>query len=105
MAIVCLRQISRRETTRRETTLRNSMFYVYLIKSLNNGDIYIGSCEDLFVRLKRHNGGYVRSTKAYCPWNLLEYEKYKTRSEAARRERFLKTGQQREFIKKKFRHS
>ncbi len=32
------------------------------------------------------------------PWEVLYYEEYKTRAEAMRRERFLKTGHGRNFI-------
>ena len=78
------------------------MFKVYYIKSSMNGDLYIGSCEDLRVRFHRHNAGYVKSTKSYRPWKLLGYEKFNTRQEAVKREKFLKTGQQKELLKKRF---
>ncbi|MBI3952393.1 MAG: GIY-YIG nuclease family protein [Candidatus Doudnabacteria bacterium] len=79
------------------------MFCVYFLKSLKNNDLYIGSCEDITVRLNRHNRGLVRSTKAYKPWYLVGQEEYNSRSDAVRRERSLKTGQQRELLKKKYR--
>ncbi|MFW0838109.1 MAG: GIY-YIG nuclease family protein [Candidatus Komeilibacteria bacterium] len=78
------------------------MLYVDYLKSLVNEYIYIGSCHDVKKRLVRHNGGYVKSTKAYRPGELLECEEYETRSEAFRWEKFLKTGQQREILKKKY---
>jgi putative endonuclease len=78
------------------------MFYVYFQKSLKNGDLYIGSCEDIEVRVNRHNKGLLRSTKTCRPWVLVGSEEYQTRSEAFRREMFLKTGQQKELLKKKF---
>ena len=78
------------------------MFYVYFIKSLKNGDIYVGSCEDLKVRLARHNGGKVKSTKGYRPWKLLGYKEFMTRGEAVKTEKFYKTGQQRELLKEKY---
>ena len=77
-------------------------YYTYILKSLVNNDIYIGSSEDLNKRLNVHNQGKVKSTKAYRPWILLEYEAYNSRSEAFRRERFLKTGQQKELLKKRY---
>lgn len=78
------------------------MFYVYFLKSQVNADLYIGSCENIDKRVKRHNSGLVKSTKAYVPWKLVGTESYNTRSEAVRRERFLKTGQQKELLKKGF---
>ncbi len=78
------------------------MFYVYFLKSIKNGDIYIGSCEDVNVRVARHNQGRVKSTKGYRPWKLLGFEECQVRSEAVKKERFYKTSQQRELLKKRF---
>ena len=66
------------------------MFYVYALKSLVNGDLCIGYCADLKVRLKRHNDKKIKSTKAYAPWNLVYYEAYKSEEDARKRERMLK---------------
>ena len=79
------------------------MFYIYFLKSLRNGDLYVGSCKDTRVRVARHNRGLVRSTKANRPWKLLGFEKALTRSDAVKREMFLKTGQQKELLKMKYR--
>ena len=78
------------------------MFYVYFLKSCKNNDIYVGSCENIEVRLANHNRGRVKSTKGYRPWQLLEYEEYPIRSEAVKKERFYKTGQQKEILRKKY---
>jgi putative endonuclease len=77
-------------------------YFTYVLKSQKNNDIYIGSCENVLVRLQRHNNGKVKSTKGYRPWNLLEYKEFNTRSEAVSYERFLKTHQQRDIIKEKY---
>lgn len=78
------------------------MYYVYLLKSLKNGDLYIGSTENIDNRIKLHNSGKVKSTKAYRPWTLLETRKFNIRSEAVKIERLLKTGQQKEILKRKY---
>ena len=78
------------------------MFYVYIIKSLKNRDIYVGSTDNINKRVKLHNAGKVRSTQFYKPWKLLEYKEFQTRSEAVKHERFLKTGQQKEGLKRKY---
>ena len=78
------------------------MYYVYFLRSLKNGDIYIGSTEDLGNRLRLHNAGKIKSTKAYRPWKLLGNEVYNSRSEAVRREMFLKSHQQKEILKSKY---
>ncbi len=78
------------------------MFYVYFIRSLKNKDIYIGSCQDVFIRFSRHNKGYVRSTKAYRPWELIHYEEHESRKKAMEMEMFYKSKEQRLLIKNKF---
>jgi putative endonuclease len=95
---VSLREISRRETKQPS----KNMYYVYFLKSKVNGDIYIGSCENVVKRVMRHNNGLVKSTKAYRPWVLLSQEEYPTRSEAMQKERYYKSGQQRELLKIRF---
>ena len=66
-------------------------FYVYVLKSQIFDRHYIGSCENLDVRLKRHNAGKVRSSKAYRPYQVIYSEAYDTRSQALKREKFFKT--------------
>ena len=80
------------------------MFYVYYLKSSKNGDIYIGSTKNLENRIRLHNFGKVRSTEFYKPWKLLNSEAYNSRSEAMKREMFLKTGQQKELLRRKYGH-
>ena len=77
-------------------------YYTYVLKSQKNGDFYVGSAEDVNIRLARHNNGGVRSTKGYRPWQLLESHSFETRSEAVRHEKFLKNHQQKEILKKKY---
>ena len=64
--------------------------------------MYIGSTANLKHRLSFHNSGKVKSTKAYCPWKLLESRRCDSRSEAVRLEKFLKTGQQKKILKNKY---
>ena len=66
--------------------LEFSMYTVYIIQSLKNYRYYIGHTIDMEFRLKEHNSGNMRSTKAYIPWEILLTESYHTRSEAHRRE-------------------
>ena len=42
-------------------------------------------------RLKNHNSGKVKYTKAHKPWTLHYYEEFETRSEAVKREIFFKS--------------
>lgn len=68
-------------------------YYVYILRSLKNNDIYIGSTSNINNRFRLHNLGRVKSTKGYLPWELIESQKFNSRSEAVQRERFLKSHQ------------
>ncbi len=66
------------------------MYYVYILKSLKNGDLYVGFCIDLRARFKLHNDGDVKSTKPSIPWKLIYYEAYVSKLDATKREANLK---------------
>ncbi len=66
------------------------MFYVYILKSKKDNDLYIGSTNDLKRRFKEHNSGLVRSTKPRMPFELIYYEAYKSEHDARKREQNLK---------------
>ena len=51
-------------------------------------------------RLSQHNNGENRSTKAYKPFELIYFEEFKTRMEARNKEKYLKSGIGKEFLKK-----
>ena len=74
--------------------------FVFIIKSLKDGRYYKGMTTNLTNRIKEHNAGRTFSTKVFVPWELVYYEEYSTRSEARAREKFLKSGQGRNFIKR-----
>jgi putative endonuclease len=66
-------------------------FYVYILKSTVEKRYYIGSTENVEGRLAFHNSNRARWTKRYQPWVLEHVEEFQTRSEAVKRERFLKS--------------
>jgi putative endonuclease len=78
------------------------MFYVYLLKSLKDGNYYIGQTENIEARLKYHNRGRVKSTKNRRPFILIGAEEYQTRKESRWREYNLKinTNERKKFIDK-----
>jgi putative endonuclease len=67
------------------------MFFAYILRSLKDGTYYYGHTVDVPKRLREHNGGRVRYTRGHIPYVLHYCEEYKTRIEAARRERFFKS--------------
>lgn len=63
--------------------------YVYIIKC-QDSSLYTGITWDLKKREKEHNTGKVLFTKNRRPAKLIYWEKYKTRKEAAKREKEIK---------------
>jgi putative endonuclease len=74
------------------------MYFVYILYSKLFDRYYVGHCEDVQVRLTRHNNKGVPSTKPYVPWELVYTEAYTTRGEASSRERFIKQKKSRNYI-------
>lgn len=66
------------------------MYYLYIIKSIKDAKLYIGSTGDLRRRLSEHNKGLVQSTKSRTPFELRYYEAFFTEFDARKREASLK---------------
>ncbi len=77
------------------------MWYVYFLE-LNNGDVYVGSSNDLKRRLKSHQDGQVQSTKAHCPVKLRSYVAVETETKARELEKYFKSGSGKAVAKKRF---
>ena len=80
------------------------MFYIYILKSDKNNAFYVGSCEDISIRLGSHNKGLVKSTKRYAPWRLVYREEYDNLSDARKRELQIKKWKSRTAIEKLLKH-
>ncbi len=76
------------------------MFYVYILQSEKMKRLYIGKTVNLKRRLNEHNAGQNASTKSYTPWSLIFYEAYIKSSDAGRREKYLKTTQGHQAIRR-----
>jgi putative endonuclease len=76
-------------------------YFVYILYSEKYKKHYVGFTSDLENRIKSHNElatkGY---TIKYRPWILIHSEEYENKKMAMHREKFLKSGKGREFIKK-----
>ena len=66
------------------------MFYTYILKSKKDGDLYIGSTNNLRERFVKHNKGLVPSTRNRGPFEIIYYEAYKSESDARQQECNLK---------------
>ncbi len=76
------------------------MYYVYAISSLSRTYIYVGLTNNKNRRINEHQKGHNKTTRAYRPFKVILVEKYKTRQEARKREKYLKSGVGKEFLKK-----
>lgn len=76
------------------------MYFVYVLCSEKDGRLYKGFSSNLEKRILEHNSGKTKSTKGYLPWRLVYSEKVENRIEARKREKFLKSGLGRDFLKK-----
>jgi putative endonuclease len=75
------------------------MFVVYVLRSLKNGKRYIGfTSKTAITRLKEHNSGCNKWTRENKPFIILRQEEYLDKTEAIKREKFLKSGQGRKFL-------
>ncbi|MDD5433364.1 MAG: GIY-YIG nuclease family protein [Candidatus Pacebacteria bacterium] len=75
------------------------MFYIYILLSCKDRQLYIGYASDLKRRIEKHQTGFVRATKFRLPVKLIYYEAYLLQSDAKRREKFLKGGKGRQEFK------
>ena len=74
------------------------MYYVYVLRSEIDNNLYVGYSSDLKNRLEQHNAGLVVSTKNRRPLKLLYYEACLNQQDATHREKYLKTSWGKRYI-------
>jgi len=74
------------------------MFYVYVLMGVKN-KLYVGRSDNLKKRISDHKDGKVWTTKRMLPIRLIFYEAFLKKSDAIRRERYLKTNQGKKGLK------
>ena len=81
-------------------------FFVYVIESNTTGRRYVGQTSDLSRRLGEHNNPNHNLTKYTSkqagPWELIHKEVFVDRTDAMKRELWLKSGIGRQWINDKF---
>ncbi|MCA9324806.1 GIY-YIG nuclease family protein [Candidatus Saccharibacteria bacterium] len=75
------------------------MYTVYAISSINRNYIYVGLTNDFNRRFNEHNRGKEKTTRPYAPFTVLYRETAVTRPRARVREKYLKSGIGKEFLK------
>lgn len=79
------------------------MYYVYVIQSNKNKQFYTGFTRGLQNRLREHNAGRVPSTKERGPFELIYYEACLNEQDALAREKYLKSGMGKRYLKNRLR--
>ena len=72
---------------------------MYVISSETRKYIYVGLTNNLSRRIAEHNSGYDKTTRTYRPFKLILSEEFTTRTTAREREKYLKSGVGKEFLK------
>lgn len=75
------------------------MYYTYILQSKKDGKWYTGATQDLRKRLMAHNNGEVPSTKGRGTFEIIYYESCLEEDDAFAREKFLKTGMGKHYLK------
>ena len=81
------------------------VYYTYVLLSQKDGRFYTGSTSDLRKRIEEHNSGRVSSTTYRRPFRLLYYEACLNKNDALRRERYLKTGAGKRYLRNRLKQS
>ena len=77
------------------------MFYLYLLENKSDKSWYIGSTSNLKRRIKDHQSGSgSRTTRLKRDWRLIYFEGYLNKLDALGREKFLKSGSGRNYLKR-----
>lgn len=79
-------------------------YYVYVLQSEKDDLWYTGYTSDLRKRLEYHNEGKVDSTKQRRPLKLIYFEGCINQQDATRREKYLKSGNGKIYIKSRLRN-
>lgn len=79
--------------------VRASLYYVYVLRNGESGRLYTGYTSDLRKRLSEHLNGKSQYTKPRGPYELIYYEACLDMSDALAREKYLKTGVGKRYLK------
>jgi putative endonuclease len=79
------------------------VYYVYVLRSEVDGNFYTGSTPGLKRRFREHCDGKVASTRARRPLKPVYYEASLSKEDAIRRERYVKTGMGKRYLRNRLR--
>ena len=76
-------------------------YYIYILQSEKDNQLYTGYTSNLKERLEMHNLGKVISTKNRIPLKLIYFEGCLNQQDATHREKYLKTSWGKRYIKER----
>lgn len=76
-------------------------YYLYILQSEKDNKLYVGYTDNVKRRLAEHNNGLSKSTKPRRPFRLVYQEEFSNKSEAAKKEWYLKNTPEGGILKKK----
>jgi putative endonuclease len=77
------------------------IYYVYVLKSQKNGGRYTGFTRKTpSIRLEEHNRGINRWTCKNKPFDLIHFERFRSRKEALKKEKYFKSASGRRYLDK-----
>ena len=79
-------------------------YYVYVLMSEKDGKWYTGYAVDLRKRLAQHQAGGSTSTRYRGPWRLIYYEASLHIGDAQARERYLKSGMGKRYVRNRLKN-
>lgn len=77
------------------------MWYVYVLRSARDKELYIGATDDISRQLSQHNSGEIEATKDKVPLILEAFIAVKDQVKAGKLERYFKTGAGRAILNKR----
>jgi len=77
----------------------STFYYTYVLQSTKDKQWYTGFAADLRKRFKKHNDNLITATKNRGPFDLIYYEASKNKQDARSREKYLKTGMGKRYLK------
>jgi putative endonuclease len=82
--------------------IKKMNYYVYVLKSVKKKYLYVGLTKNVKIRFLQHQKGFEKTTRPYRPFKLILTEKFDSRLDARNREKYLKSGCGKEYIKNLF---
>ena len=79
-------------------------FYVYVLLSSADNQLYTGYTKNLLERVTLHNSGKVISTKERRPLDLIYWEGCLNQQDATKKEKYLKSGNGKLYLKNRLQH-